>query len=495
MGAIRRDWRIWTIVLIAAALRLPLVESASVDDDEIFSARDALLLFSDEPLTDSVKRYPVSFALERLSIEAFGLTPATLRLPAFLCGALAPLVLFLVGRRRIGDGPARLAALLVAVWPWHQYFSGNGRYYTPLFLAGAVGLAAAWNLRDRLIERIDGGPRPVWPAVVGFIAAVGLAAAVHPSGLLCGAGALVILAEPAVRRRIGAAGIAVALTTIAAAAWGLRASPYWRPIERVVSGHGGRGEDTLGFLQGLGLNVTPTLTAVFLVGAAASVASRGVAGRLLLTASLLPALLLVGFTIDGYAQPRYLLAASPAVLLLAGIGLHHLLDTTRGPLRTAVLLACLAPFVPSLASNLIDGNRHDMASVAAHLAPRIEEDEGLFAESHNTLRLVLHGFEDWRDEGRRHDGWPAPRHGAADPFVFGELPPSEAELETLRLRRRPFRFVITENDYERPPDRDYRRLTDWLRDVATLEARVGEVRYDYHRNALLVLRTGARRGG
>lgn len=455
-------WPIVWIVLLAVVVRLPLLTSGWLDDDELYSARDAIALFREDP-PDSVKRYPLSFALERLSLEMFGLGPVALRLPSMACGIVAPALLWWVGRGIVGQAAALWAALLLAVWPWHQYFSGAARYYTPLFLAGTAALAAAWGvlLRGSAL------------ALVRLVAATAVAMAIHPTGLLAACGAL-----PALHRRIPAR-VRLALLGVAfACAAGIRLTPYWRPIEKVIVGAAGHGEDALGFIHGLGLNVTPLLTALALVGGLFLWRERRPASVFLLVAVAVPAVGMALVATQGFVQPRYLLAASPAVLLAAGGALQGILRPLRGGVRAATVSACLMPWLPSIASNWIDADRHDVAAVAQSIGPLLAADQPVFAESHNTLRACIFGF---------HRSLPPGRGEPPYPLAFIELPPLPEHMGAIESRRRRTWFVLSENQFAAPPDRQYAALVGLLRRQGVRRGGFGRTRFDYHNNASLLL--------
>jgi 4-amino-4-deoxy-L-arabinose transferase-like glycosyltransferase len=144
--------------------------------------------------------YPLAFLLLRWLLAA-DLLPSTgegwLRLPFAFFGILSVPVLAVFGRTLVGRRAALLAALLLALFPWHLYWSQNARGYALTMLFCMLGMFA-----------FHGGVthRSIPWALLGLVlvAAGGLA---HGSGFLLMAALLVYLTiavwrEPALRQRI-----------------------------------------------------------------------------------------------------------------------------------------------------------------------------------------------------------------------------------------------------------------------------------------------------
>lgn len=478
------------LLLAGALLRAPFLFDHGIDDDEFYTLRNSVELLS-SPTPSAVKSWPVLFGVVRGLSELFGPTPFALRLFPVLCGILAPAFLFLLGRRLIGERAALLAALLLVCWPWHQYFSGVARYYAPTFLLGLLVI-------DRLHLAITRGRLKDGVVAVALLA---LAALTHATGLLAAGGGLLLfctrLASMRLRVRLvligGVAGLAAVVMFVPA---------FSEPVLRVVSGEGGLGYDAIYFLMSLIFNVSPLLLGLGLLGVAALLKGRSDSALYLSAAVSLPIVVLgVLATLGVGVQARYAMAALPALLLLSGAGLERLLKPLLSGVpgvpggkehsgrlvlqRGALVLAVLLPFFPSLASNLIDGNRHDVPGVARYLEGRLQQGQMLFAESHSLLAYYLYGYDRWLPPGEGQP--PFPR-------VFGESPPSPAQLDTLRASGVRAHFVIPENVSELLPalGADGRALDRFLRDRAVIEYRLGQRRLDYHRNVLTVYRAGRR---
>jgi hypothetical protein len=119
------------ILALAAATRVYGIWEWSLVGDEIFTARHA-----DERWTGLVG--PAHYAPVVLIDYVFGLTKWSLRLPNAILGVLSvPLFYYLCGRT-FGRMTALAGTALLLVSEWHLLFSQYARYYTGVFLFGAV---------------------------------------------------------------------------------------------------------------------------------------------------------------------------------------------------------------------------------------------------------------------------------------------------------------------------------------------------------------------
>lgn len=150
-------WLLGLITLLGAVLRLYELETWSLWIDEAHTWRDATTpLFGDRGFFGSYRsNYPLSYLLLRGLLSCgllVGQGEGWLRLPFAFCGIVTVPLLALVGNLFVGRGAALFAALLLAVNPWHLYWSQNARGY--VFAAFFVVLAAgafwvAWQGRRR----------------------------------------------------------------------------------------------------------------------------------------------------------------------------------------------------------------------------------------------------------------------------------------------------------------------------------------------------------
>jgi hypothetical protein len=106
---------------------------------------------------------PLYYALLHGWTLLWGAGPIALRLFSVLCGVLAIPVMYAAGRRLLGSRRGGLwAALLVAVNPFHVYYSQEVRMYGLVALLSAAILAVAWDVlagEEALAHDTAGAPR------------------------------------------------------------------------------------------------------------------------------------------------------------------------------------------------------------------------------------------------------------------------------------------------------------------------------------------------
>lgn len=123
--------------------------------------------------------------LQRLALDAFGASVFSYRLPSILAGVIGLWLFYPLGRRLVGRGPAWLATLLLAVHPFHVYYSRFARPYTLVFLLALVLVYALVRAlegrRGWLVAALTAALLP-WmhlstAATVASLAVVGMASA------------------------------------------------------------------------------------------------------------------------------------------------------------------------------------------------------------------------------------------------------------------------------------------------------------------------------
>ncbi len=128
----------WCLALFAGALALRLVHlgSWSFWADEIFTLRDAARFPGSLPIN------PIPYVFITPMVKLFGEAEWSARLAPALVGAgSVPLVQWM-GRRLLGTWTGRIAALFVALSPWHLFWSQNARHYTFAFFFAVLAACA-----------------------------------------------------------------------------------------------------------------------------------------------------------------------------------------------------------------------------------------------------------------------------------------------------------------------------------------------------------------
>src|SRR5262245_39103251 len=158
------------ILILGTALRLVGLTSLPYEQDELYTVHEATYLFHSH-LHPGIAGRPLYFLIQHVVLQAAGTSPLSLRLLPFVLGITGIWVTWLLGRRVFGDTAGLVAALLVAVSPWHLYTSGFARYYALLYVFAAV--VCLW-----LPQAVDRDrPRDYLAVLAVFL----LGTATHPS--------------------------------------------------------------------------------------------------------------------------------------------------------------------------------------------------------------------------------------------------------------------------------------------------------------------------
>ncbi len=183
-------WILLGITLVAAVLRLFALGDWSLWIDEAHTLRDAVT-DPEQFWSSSIRTYPLSYLYLRELMPLLGSTgEGWLRLPFTFFGILAVPSLALVGRLMIGPRAALLAALLLALSPWHLFWSQSARFYSLVLFFSLWGAGLFYV----------GVQRGSWWLVLAAIATTTLAGLCHPSAYLM-LGAYGVYAALALGRR------------------------------------------------------------------------------------------------------------------------------------------------------------------------------------------------------------------------------------------------------------------------------------------------------
>lgn len=192
-------------LLIGTGLRFFKLDAGNFWLDELYTIRSASNLARGEWQWTKVLGYvPTELGLEAAGVDAESLDPDdpsgwkaagvdewTARLPTAVMGILTIPLLALASRPVLGNRAAGLLAVLLAVSPWHLYWSQAARFYIPQFLFYNLSLALYF-----------GATRPLRPArFAAAMACFVIAFMCQPTSLILG---LVFAADWAaglVRRR------------------------------------------------------------------------------------------------------------------------------------------------------------------------------------------------------------------------------------------------------------------------------------------------------
>ncbi|HEY6021164.1 MAG TPA: glycosyltransferase family 39 protein, partial [Candidatus Paceibacterota bacterium] len=135
------------ITLIAAALRLYELGQWSFWIDEIYTINHAVLHFGNLQLilanTPPARNWvPVSAILAAQALSTWGVNEWSARVASAAIGILTFPILYFPTSRIFGHRITLISLLLLAVSPWHIFWSQNARFYTSLMLFYTLALFA-----------------------------------------------------------------------------------------------------------------------------------------------------------------------------------------------------------------------------------------------------------------------------------------------------------------------------------------------------------------
>jgi 4-amino-4-deoxy-L-arabinose transferase-like glycosyltransferase len=169
------------ITLVGAVLRLYKLGEWAFWVDEAHTFRDVVAP-TESFWNSTIGYYPLSYLLLRGGMEWFlSDTEGWLRLPFAFFGMMSVPALAIVGRNIVGRGGALIAAALLAVSPWHIYWSQNARAYSMVLF---FVLMAAGAFYTAVVRRS-------WMLHVAALGMIALAGLCHPSAYIMFAAVLV----------------------------------------------------------------------------------------------------------------------------------------------------------------------------------------------------------------------------------------------------------------------------------------------------------------
>lgn len=138
---------IFLITLLAAVLRFYKLGEWSFWIDEIYTINHATSHFSSvelifQHIPPARNWVPVSIILTAQTLNAWGVNEWSARLTSTVIGTLTIPILYMPTKRIFGNRVALIALLVLAITPWHIFWSQNARFYTALMLFYSLALFA-----------------------------------------------------------------------------------------------------------------------------------------------------------------------------------------------------------------------------------------------------------------------------------------------------------------------------------------------------------------
>ncbi len=460
-------------LLAAAALRFIGLGRFSLWGDEYYSLDNAIDLFSPRMQLGDYAFLPF-FMLERLVLEVSGMAHVTapdpvrlaflLRLVPAAAGSIAVAAAYRCSRGFLRRGERHALAALLAFSPWFLLFSQMARSYS-LLLAFVV--PATFEL---LRAAREGSVRR---GVVGTAWAL-VATITHPTAALLLVGHV-------------AAALVAALMRVRPLSRGLL-PPLLMPLVLALPAAiwPGAVRDTLVYklqaqdagiesvgalLLGIGWNVGPVVAALALLGLPVLWRRDRVVAVYVVVGVAMPVLVMIGLAMFGTSvEQRYLLAVVPLAMIPAALLIGEIAGQLRECVpRLAVPALALVAYTPGVVSELIDGNRHDLAAAAELVRSRLAVGDGIISETHALMRRYL------------------PADFPADRLL--EAPPQtsdpDREQHTSMWKSCPRIWIVIPADFEEH-DLTHRSFLRWAWSQGRLVQEIWHPRLDYHQNRLWV---------
>ncbi len=134
------------ITLLAGALRFYSLGKWSFWIDEVLTIERSQHLFENitsySDFMDALAGHPSSLVPTYIVLKIFGTNEWTARLVPALVGVLSVPILYFPVRKLLGPVVGLSSVLLLAVSPWHLYWSQNARFYIPLLLFYTLAIFA-----------------------------------------------------------------------------------------------------------------------------------------------------------------------------------------------------------------------------------------------------------------------------------------------------------------------------------------------------------------
>lgn len=388
------------VLVLGASLRLFRLGQWSFWPDEIFSFGTR-----SDGFNNSILLRSLATDLIGLAVRTLGPSEWNARLVPALIGILAIPLLYLVLRRCLPFPGALFTILLLAVSPWHLYWSQNARFYTLLFLFFNLGLLLfylgieedrPWYLvaalvlfglaaRERLAALLG------MPALVVYLLALIVLRFERPRGLNWRN--LAIFFGPALL-----AGVVVG-------------TPYIRNLDAWMRGFG-RLNNSPFFLAAGTIYYVGLPLAVFAAGSGLYRAVRRDRLALLMGVSaVLPLLLIMGISLVQYSANRYVFFSLFSWLVLAGLGFQALWQQLAKDSRVWALVvagALLAAYGGDLFSyyTLQKGNRDDWRAAFAYVATHGQPGDRVVTTSYDAFAYYLgdpYVYRPWNEEESAQD--------------------------------------------------------------------------------------------
>lgn len=350
------------IILLATGLRFYKLGEWSFWYDEMYTLRSI-----EQAANEGILDLSLSNALISVALDNFGISEFSARLVPALFGIISVLVIYFPVRMMFNTTVALLSSLLLAISPWHLYWSQNARFYPSLLLFFTLALFAFYFALEK--------DRPLY--LLLFLVFVGLAVKerlfavfiVPIVGLyILGVKFLPFGDTRGLRWRNLLILIVPSFIIGLTFGWEYIVDP-----SRYLSGFGEVNNNPLWILAGVVYYIS---IPVMLLGAGGAVyllyTKRDRAVLLLSIAALFPLFAVLGLAFVQYSANRYVFVSLTSWIILASLALEQLFLNTNGFAKLIVFAVGLLVILQPLADDYLyyrfqNGNRDDWKAAFAYI--------------------------------------------------------------------------------------------------------------------------------
>ena len=372
------------IIAFGSYLRLTRLRQQSLWFDEADIVVRAQRSWSDVISTFTIQgeNGPLYNVLLAAWIRLAGISEIAVRFPSAIAGILAVPAIYLLARRLAGPQTGLIAAGLLAISPYHIWYSQEAKMYSIVTLLALVSTIL-------LVEALDSGDRRLW---AGYVIVTTLMFYTHvASVLIFAAQALFVLLTFRnwrwQQRALAIVAAALIVPYLPIALWATKVVagdvPTWHSEITIIDAFRiigvkfaiFRSTAEVEFRAGWLYFLAAAGTAIWLLAGR----SRRTTGILLVSASLIPVIGIWFVSLrNSVFSDRYIIGALPFYLILIAIGLVHLGRTSRGAIPAIVLATLLVAFtwfpVTDVNRSTI-AQKEDWRSAYARVAENAEPDD------------------------------------------------------------------------------------------------------------------------
>lgn len=341
------------ITLLGCALRFYKLGEWSFWGDEMFTVGGR-----EDGFNYSLVRQSISLSLIQFMVAWLGMTEWHARLVPALFGVVSIPTLYFLVKKMFNPATGLAAALLLAVSPWHLYWSQNARFYVPLLLFYTLALFffyfgfeedKPWYLvialiflgiatKERLLALFFG------PVVVGYLLLVVLLPFEKPAGLRWRNLAIFFLPGMI--------------------AGGFFVSPYIQDLSGWMTGFGYVNNNPVWIMLGVVYYVGLGVISFAGLGALFFLLQKNRAVLLLSLSATLPLLGIMSLSLFHYTANRYVFVALSSWLVLAALAAVELYRQSHKNIKVLAVGVLLLLFLTPLSENVLyfkyqNGNRDD----------------------------------------------------------------------------------------------------------------------------------------